>query len=188
MPVDAVYCFDNSGALLRSTILFPRARESRSSNSIRFEGHILPGDLEVRTNGKTTLSVHLERIELLSAAGKVDFDIPKDRAQQQQMFLEPPAVKQVVPHRKLITLTQEEAMERVTKKVDPKLPEGSSEAGTVVFEVTIGKTGRITMERPVSGPVGLSSSVMNALLQWEFNPYLFDGTPIEVKTTFTFTF
>jgi periplasmic protein TonB len=55
--------------------------------------------------------------------------------------------------------------------------------GTVVLAATIAKSGAIENLRVVSGPVLLTSAVVDAVRTWRYRPYLLNGEPVEVETT-----
>jgi len=52
----------------------------------------------------------------------------------------------------------------------------------------IGTDGKIQQLTLISGPqdVGYTASVMDAVRQWEYKPYLLNGQPEKVDTTITF--
>lgn len=74
----------------------------------------------------------------------------------------------------------------VLKKVSPKYPADAKKAriqGTVVLDAVIGKDGAIEHLSVKSGPAELQQSALDAVRQWEYQPFLLNGDPIEVKTT-----
>jgi protein TonB len=69
----------------------------------------------------------------------------------------------------------------------PALARDSRPEGTVVNEAVISREGRIRPEtvRVLSGHPILARAASTAILEWEYQPYLLGGVPIEVITTIT---
>ena len=77
------------------------------------------------------------------------------------------------------------------RQTPPKYPRLARQArvqGTVVLHATIGKDGKVTNLTVVSGDPLLSKAAMDAVRQWQYQPTLLDGKPIEVETTVSVTF
>jgi protein TonB len=73
----------------------------------------------------------------------------------------------------------------------PKYPIDAKQAGvsgTVVMEATIGQDGAVKELRVVSGPQLLQQAAMDAVKTWRYRPYLFNGQPVEVRTTINVIF
>ena len=78
-----------------------------------------------------------------------------------------------------------------TKMVKPSYPESAKSAGiqgTVVAYVVIGKTGEVERVEPISGPKELWSATVEAVKQWTWEPFLFNGNPVRVRTRTTINF
>lgn len=76
-------------------------------------------------------------------------------------------------------------------KVDPVYPlvaRAKHIHGDVVLQVTIGQDGGIIYINPVSGPSELIEASVDAVRQWQYNPYYLNGKPVEVETTLTIKF
>jgi TonB family protein len=76
-------------------------------------------------------------------------------------------------------------------KVDPEYPPLARQAriqGTVRFNATIGKDGRVTQLQLVSGHPLLVQAATEAVKQWVYKPTLLNGSPIEVVTTIDVNF
>jgi len=69
------------------------------------------------------------------------------------------------------------------KPVYPPLAKMARQQGTVKFQATIGKEGRVEDLMPISGPPLLVQSAMDAVKQWVYQPTLVNGAPVEVVTT-----
>ncbi|HZT38015.1 MAG TPA: energy transducer TonB [Bryobacteraceae bacterium] len=76
-------------------------------------------------------------------------------------------------------------------KVDPEYPPLARQAsiqGTVRFNATIGKDGRVTELQLVSGHPLLVQAATEAVRQWVYKPTLLNGNPVEVVTTIDVNF
>ena len=80
---------------------------------------------------------------------------------------------------------------RIIRRVTPVYPSIAKTAGVqgqVVLEAVISRTGRIENLRAISGHPTLARAAEAAVSQWEFRPYILNGTPIEVVTQITVDF
>jgi len=80
---------------------------------------------------------------------------------------------------------------RPTKMVEPSYPESAKSAGIqgrVVTYVVIGKTGEVERVEPISGPKELWSATVDAVKQWTWESFLFNGNPVRVRTKATINF
>jgi TonB family protein len=78
-----------------------------------------------------------------------------------------------------------------TKMVKPSYPESAKSAGiqgSVVIYVVIGKTGEVERVEPISGPKELWPATVDAVKQWLWEPFVFNGNPIRVRITATINF
>ena len=78
-----------------------------------------------------------------------------------------------------------------TKMVKPLYPESAKSAGIqgrVVTYIVIGKTGDVERVEPLSGPKELWPATVDALKQWMWKPFLFNGNPTRVRTKATINF
>ena len=60
--------------------------------------------------------------------------------------------------------------------------------GAVVIEAIISKTGRVESVNVVSGPDMLREAARSAVAAAKYRPYLLNGEPTEVRTTYTVVF
>ncbi|MGO9339824.1 MAG: energy transducer TonB [Terracidiphilus sp.] len=72
--------------------------------------------------------------------------------------------------------------------VYPPIAKAARVEGTVVLLGIISKTGEISALSVVSGPPMLMSAALDAVKQWKYKPYLFNGYPVEVQTTVNVVF
>jgi TonB family protein len=81
---------------------------------------------------------------------------------------------------------------KVLKKVPPVYPEVAKQrhlAGTVVLVALISREGKIrSLDVASSSDVLLSDAAIDAVKQWQYQPYLLNGQPTEVSTTITVHF
>jgi TonB family protein len=59
---------------------------------------------------------------------------------------------------------------------------------TVDVEATISKDGRVTSARALTGTFDVRNAAVQAVLGWRFKPFVFNGYPVTVVTTFEFDF
>lgn len=73
-----------------------------------------------------------------------------------------------------------------THTVDPKYPREARDKGIygdVILHATIDTKGKIASIRPVLGDPILVKAAIDAVKQWRYRPYVFNGEPVEVETT-----
>jgi protein TonB len=70
----------------------------------------------------------------------------------------------------------------------PAIAKAAGVSGTVVVEAIISKTGTIESLSAVSGPQMLREAALNAIRAARYRPYLLNGEPTEIQTTFTVNF
>jgi TonB family protein len=78
-----------------------------------------------------------------------------------------------------------------TKMVRPSYPKSARSAGIqgkVVVYVVIEKTGKVGRVEPISGPKELWSATVDAVSQWMWEPFSFNGNPVRVRTKATISF
>jgi TonB family protein len=69
--------------------------------------------------------------------------------------------------------------------VYPPVARAAGVTGAVVLHAIIGKNGTIENLAVISGPEMLRGSALDAVSQWQYQPYLLNGEPTEVDTTIT---
>jgi periplasmic protein TonB len=55
-------------------------------------------------------------------------------------------------------------------------------------EATISKDGKVTSARALNGALDVRGPAVRAVQDWRFKPYILDGNPVAVVTTFKFVF
>lgn len=79
----------------------------------------------------------------------------------------------------------------ILSRVDPVYPKDARDAhigGVVVMNALIGKDGRVQNLAVVSGPQALQAAAIDAVRQWVYRPYVFNGQAVDVMTTITVNF
>jgi TonB family protein len=75
---------------------------------------------------------------------------------------------------------------KLVKKVEPKYPQEALDAGIegkVVIEAVTDIKGHVVKVRVVDGPPELRAAALDALKQWQYEPYYVDGKPKPVSFT-----
>ncbi|MCI0348439.1 MAG: energy transducer TonB [Acidobacteriales bacterium] len=93
------------------------------------------------------------------------------------------------PSRPLVVSNLSEG--RIIRRVMPEYPLLAKLArveGQVIIEATISRSGAIQNLRVLSGHHSLARAAESAVSQWQFRPYILNGTPIDVVTQITFDF
>jgi len=72
----------------------------------------------------------------------------------------------------------------LVKRVQPNLPAGVSAKGSVSLHVLVGTDGHPSRVEVVSTPdPDVGAACVDAVKQWVYKPYLFNGDPVQVETT-----
>jgi TonB family protein len=79
------------------------------------------------------------------------------------------------------------------KKVQPAYPRNNgakrfNASGIVEVQLSISRTGRVTAAKAIKGHPLLRQAAVEAALQWEFEPTIMDGAPIDTQLIISFTF
>lgn len=75
---------------------------------------------------------------------------------------------------------------KLVKKVTPAYPPEAKKEGVqgkVVLDATLSKEGKVTTLKLVSGHPLLIESAVTAVRQWEYQPVLLNGNPVEIQTS-----
>ena len=79
----------------------------------------------------------------------------------------------------------------VDQVILPKFPQqalNSGIQGTTTFIVTVDETGKVTVAAPVEGDPLLIAASVDALREFQFHPFMFQGTPIQMESQMGFHF
>jgi TonB family protein len=169
------YCLETSDLSFRSTTYTNSQYEVDRSNLQRFQGVFVPGDIAISSKGKPILKAHLDLIETMN---------PVDDA-----LLVPPPDAVSAPL--VVNISGGVSQAMLLQKVAPSYPEEAKAAGikgTVVLQARIGKDGRISDLKVISGAPELQEASIEAVRQWVYRPYLLNGELVEVNTTINVVF
>jgi protein TonB len=72
--------------------------------------------------------------------------------------------------------------------VYPPIAKAAHQEGTVIIHAIISKDGRIESASVISGPGLLTGAALDAVRNAHYHPYLLNGQPTEVETTFSINF
>ena len=98
----------------------------------------------------------------------------------------PPSLRQSVE-----TVSESVLQDRVITMVKPVYPPGAkmmNATGTVEVQVTISQGGLVVEAVAINGHFALRNAAVEAARKWVFNPVIFNGAPIRVKSVLTFVF
>jgi protein TonB len=90
-----------------------------------------------------------------------------------------------------VDLPEAAARALLAQQVEPTYPESaraSRQQGTVVLQVLIGRDGAVEEVKFLQGSLAFARAAIDAVKQWHFKPYSFNGRPTVARTTLTLTF
>ncbi len=144
---------------------------------VKFGDHIIAQDIRISQRGTVRAALQVTGIGAAPDLKDADFVIPANAVDLSREDVEVPG--------------------SVTAggKISGRPPLYPAEArrnhisGTVVLSGVIGTDGRVRELDVVSSPSpDLTDSAINAVKDWRYKPYLLNGTPTQVQTTFTVNF
>lgn len=77
------------------------------------------------------------------------------------------------------------------KRVQPVYPQQALQMrlqGAVELEANITKDGRISNVKVLKGDNTLARAAVDAVKQWNYNPYFLNGEPVEIQTQISVVF
>lgn len=77
---------------------------------------------------------------------------------------------------------------RTVRAIYPEIARKSHTGGRVVLRVTVGKDGKVTNPKFISGPAILRNAAFDNVKQWLFKPAMLKGGPIQQETEITMNF
>jgi Gram-negative bacterial TonB protein C-terminal len=114
---------------------------------------------------------HLESAELLDTVNSRDFDPPPD----------------AFPQPKRITVSESEADAQLLYFVGPSTPLKLTAAFVPAFmQIVIGEDGHVLSTDIVNGlsiETDFRMSILKAVRQWKYKPFVANGVPVKVSTT-----
>ena len=190
------FCFDPHKAVLLS-VGYQSSEQTHFRNSVSFQGHFLPGDLDMSIKGHVVLTAHLESYETLDKVDEAALAPPPDATTFREIKMvgvkgAGPAPGSIfLPLDGEFMISSDVAVGLLTTKIPPVYPPVAKAArvqGTVVLQALLGKDGHVKQLHVISGPPMLLQAAMDAVKQWVYKPYLVNGKPTEVQTTVNIIF
>jgi TonB family protein len=136
--------------------------------------------------------VHLETIEAIGEVRDADFAPPPDaHVVTRQVKTVATREDASLPVLSNMAISAGVAQGLLRTSVAPQYPlvaKAAHVSGTVVLQASIGKDGQIHDLKAVSGPPMLLQAALDAVQQWEYEPYRLNGEPVEVLTTINVVF
>jgi|HubBroStandDraft_5_1064220.scaffolds.fasta_scaffold06730_4 TonB family protein len=170
------YCLDTDSVALRAVgMLGAQVPEDIRNDTIQFQGHYLPGDLEIRRGSKLLFKAHIDLVELFKAENVGEIAPPKDAR----------------PAPQIVTVTENDARKLLIqnpKPVYPPIAQAARVAGSVVLQITIGTDGRVAAARVISGPPMLQGAALEGVKKWTFKPLVQNGESVQMDATITIPF
>ena len=90
-----------------------------------------------------------------------------------------------------VDLPEATARALLAQQVEPTYPESARASrlqGTVVLQVLIGRDGAVEDVKFLQGSLAFARAAIEAVKQWHFKPYSFNGRPTVARTTLTLSF
>jgi TonB family protein len=90
-----------------------------------------------------------------------------------------------------VDLPEAAARALLAQQVEPTYPESaraSRQQGTVVLQVLIGRDGAVEEVKFLQGSLAFARAAIDAVKQWRFKPYSFNGRPTVARTILTLSF
>jgi protein TonB len=142
---------------------------------------IVPGSIDREYKGEP-VAVGIATGETMSASSPFDPSLMASNTV-------PPRVKEATPVRptRISALSTGVLLEPI-KPVYPAIAKATGQQGTVVIHAIISKEGKIESANVVSGPSLLQGAALEAVKAAHYRPYLLNGEPTEVETTFSINF
>lgn len=170
------YCFDLKMPVLRVEYSWG-AVAMEFNRIVKFQDRFLARQIDLFEGKRRILSATVDSINGIA---------PSDPA------LNPDPNALVASKYDAVELAAGVATGRLLKKQAPAYPQDALQArvsGTVVLQATIGLDGGVHELRVVSAPSpSLVPSALWAVSHWQYRPLLFDGEPVEVRTTINVIF
>ncbi len=101
------------------------------------------------------------------------------------------AAPAIIPAAKTDLLTQGDANQYVTYRVQPSYPELARSQhiqGPVLLKVLVGKDGTVQQVQVMSGDPKLATAAADAVVKWRFKQFVLNGQPAEFQTQVTVNF
>jgi hypothetical protein len=157
--------------ILRISVASNKMPQVVRNNPIKFQGRYIPQDIRIILAGKNRIVAHLESAELLDTVNSRDFDPPSD----------------AFPQPKRITVSEGEADAHLLYFVGPSTPLKLTAAFVPAsMQIVIGEDGHVISAdiiNALSIDTDFRMSILKAVRQWKYKPFVANGVPVEVSTT-----
>jgi TonB family protein len=150
---------------------------------------MLPRTLQNDKSGKGTIPASVNAADPAVAANTKNRDTSNNAATNNAAS----EVRQAsaVEAAGVMDLPSEAATRNVVHRVEPEYPEQARQQGiqgAVVLDVRIASDGRVQQVNVVGGPQLLADAAVAAVKQWQFEPHVANGQPVEMQTRVTLNF
>lgn len=146
------------------------------------EIHVLPAPPEISTVGISAAWEEIEAVE----------DLPVDMPEMEtgEDLFRNPVTPWQEPRQVFTAFDTEPRVLKTAKPVYPELAREAGAEGTVLVEVTVDRTGRVTEARVVGSDtvIALEKAAVDAAMKYLFSPALQRNVPVTVRTVLTFEF
>ncbi len=123
--------------------------------------------------------------------GQIDVEVIFPHDDRPQDNRSSPEIRQVLPagipsciYASSVRITPDVMQSRLLKRVEPVFPtEMQPVEGTVILRVRVDKEGNVFKAEKISGPDVPAAPVIDAVMEWKYEPTIIDGYPMEVETT-----
>jgi TonB family protein len=129
---------------------------------------------------KTSIAVSLFAFSSAFGLAQPEPGLPLDQVTSKEFL------QQLIQDHVYLFVAPKVAESLLTNRVEPVMPHGDMMArvsGTVVIAFEITKSGNVRHAMAVSGPKLLRPTVLAAVKQWTFKPFLLNGEPTPVATS-----
>ena len=165
------YCFAADHPMLRAYYAYG-ATSVVYNRVVLAQGVYIPKEIRIQDGTRLVLTASVDALE----------SIPVSSA-----ALVPAKDAEVVSKTPRVEIPSGVAQGQLLKQVRPFYPQQAKSdhvSGKVVLQAEIGTDGRVHDLSVVEGPSpSLIGAAMWAVSQWEYKPYLLNGSPVEVNTT-----
>ena len=175
------FCFEPSKPLLRLRASNSGTISELYDQIVKTQNHYLAREVTVSAGGKSILTVSVQTVDGLNTSDAALIP-PEDAA---------------LVHAGVVDSTGKDEDVGVTggsliKKSSPIYPPAAKDArvqGIVILAAVIGTDGKIHNPEPIfSASPLLTDAAIDCVKQWEYKPYLLNGSPVEVDTMINVNF
>ncbi|HET9408864.1 MAG TPA: TonB family protein [Candidatus Sulfotelmatobacter sp.] len=93
------------------------------------------------------------------------------------------ALETALPAIEPVSVPEVTARSLITQQVDPVYPASAkNQTGKVILGVLIARDGTVQDAKFLQGSLAFARPAINAVKQWQFKPYIFNGRPVSIET------